>query len=127
MASPKSCMNNPYTSTLRQLRRSAGLTQDDVARILGTGGRSYVAMLESGDRIPHVRDTVLLSMLFGTENDTLFPQLYSITRETFSSNCRAVIEEAIKDGEAPNSDRMRYLRDSLTSVELEQNVAPETI
>jgi transcriptional regulator with XRE-family HTH domain len=99
-----------------------GLTQDDVARILGTGGRSYVAMLESGDRIPHVRDTVLLSMLFGTEEKILFPHLYSITKETFRSNMTLAIEEAMKES-MPDQERLSFLRDALTSIELDQNVA----
>jgi transcriptional regulator with XRE-family HTH domain len=120
-------MKEPYHTTLRHLRRSAGLTQDDVARILGVGGRSYVAMLESGDRIPHVRDTALLSMLFGTKEPELFPHLYSSTRETFASNLRAVIETALAEGELPNSERIRYLRDALTSVELDGNVDPQSL
>ncbi len=114
-------MTNPYTSTLRHLRRSAGLTQDDVARILGVGGRSYVAMLESGDRVPHVRDTVLLSMLFGTENDILFPHLYSSTKERFRSNMTLALKEALAEIQ-PDPDRLRFLRDALTSVELDGNV-----
>ena len=87
-------MKEPYHTTLRHLRRGAGLTQDDVARILGVGGRSYVAMLESGDRVPHVRDTVLLSMLFGTMEADLFPHLYLTTKSQFQSNARKVIEAA---------------------------------
>jgi transcriptional regulator with XRE-family HTH domain len=119
-------MTQPYTPALRQLRRSAGLTQDDVARILGVGGRSYVAMLESGDRIPHVRDTVLLSMLFGTECTVVFPHLYSITKDTFRSNVRKAIEEVLAE-KPPDQERLGFLREALTSVELEENVAPADI
>jgi transcriptional regulator with XRE-family HTH domain len=115
-------MNNPYTPTLRQLRRSAALTQDDVARILGTGGRSYVAMLESGDRVPHVRDTILLSMLFGAPESEIFPPLYLTTKDLFQSNVRKLIEESLTAGEEANSDRIRFLRDALTSIQLSENV-----
>jgi transcriptional regulator with XRE-family HTH domain len=120
-------MKEPFHTTLRLMRRSAGLTQDDVARILGVGGRSYVAMLESGDRIPHVRDTVLLSMLFGTPEADLFPHLYLTTKGLFQSNARTVIEQALAEGEAVNSDRLRYLRDALTSIQLSENVQPEGV
>ena len=120
-------MKEPYHTTLRHLRRSAGLTQDDVARILGVGGRSYVAMLESGDRVPHVRDTVLLSMLFGTIEADLFPHLYLTTKSQFQSNARKVIEAALAEGEANDSERVRYLRHALTSVELDGNVLPADI
>ena len=117
-------MNHPQSQALRLLRRSAGLTQDDIARILGTGGRSYVAMLEAGDRIPHVRDTVLLSMLFGTDEATIFPHLYSITKDLFRSNVRATLESALSEKGA-DADRLKFLRDSLTSVELDGNVEPQ--
>lgn len=119
-------MIHPYTPALRQLRRSAGLTQDDVARILGKGGRSYVAMLESGDRVPHVRDTIILSMLFGTEEVKVFPHLHSITRETFRSNVLSAVEAAMTEKE-PDQERLRFLRDALTSAEIIGNVAPSDV
>ena len=119
-------MNQSQTQALRLLRRSAGLTQDDIARILGTGGRSYVAMLEAGDRIPRVRDTVLLSMLFGTDEAIVFPHLYSITKEAFQSNVRAALEVALGE-KGVDADRLKFLRDALTSVELVGNVQPQDI
>jgi transcriptional regulator with XRE-family HTH domain len=120
-------MNNSYNAKLRHLRRSSGLTQDDVARILGTGGRSYVAMLESGDRVPHVRDTILLSMLFGTSEAEMFPHLYLSTKELFQSNARAAIETALAEGDRANSERLRFLRDALTSIALSENMAPSDL
>lgn len=124
MVMPLIFMNHPQTQALRLLRRSAGLTQDDIARILGTGGRSYVAMLEAGDRIPHVRDTVLLSMLFGTDEALVFPHLYSSTKDTFRSNVRAALLSALGEKGA-DAERLKFLRDALTSVELGGNVAPQ--
>lgn len=120
-------MKEPIHTTLRHMRRSAGLTQEDVARCLGVGGRSYIAMLESGDRVPHVRDTILLSMLFGTQEAELFPHLYLSTKTLFQSNARKVIETAIAEGEAANSERVRYMRDALTNVELAENVETSNI
>ena len=119
-------MIEQYHTTLRHLRRSAGLTQDDVARILGVGGRSYIAMLESGDRVPHVRDAVLLSMLFGTKEDRVFPLFYSTTRDLFRSNTQKAIELALAEHE-PDKVRLSFLRDALTSVELDGNVTPQDI
>ena len=117
-------MNQPYHTALRHLRRKAGLTQDDVARILGKGGRSYVAMLESGDRVPHVRDVELLSMLFGINSTDVFPHLYSITRDLFQSNIQGVIEAALSEGELPTSERVQYLRQAQTAVALAENIDP---
>ena len=96
-------MNNPYAQTLRQLRRSAALTQNDVARIL-------------------VRDTILLSMLFGASEPEVFPHLYLTTKDLFQSNLRQVIEEALAEGEPVNSDRLRFLRDALTNTAISENI-----
>lgn len=120
-------MTEPLQTRLRHLRRSAGLTQDDIARVLGVGGRSYVAMLETGDRIPQVRDTILLAMLFGTEEASMFPMLYSITRELFQSNVRQVIGAVIQEEGSATSERVKFLRNALTSVELDGNVAPDRV
>jgi transcriptional regulator with XRE-family HTH domain len=119
-------MNQSNTTALRQKRRSAGLTQDDIARILGVGGRSYVAMLEAGDRVPHVRDAVLLSLLFGEKEQVLFPHIYSSTRERFRSNVTLALREAMSEKQ-PDPDRLTFLRDALTAVELEGNVQPSDI
>lgn len=121
------CMTEPIHTRLRVLRREAGLTQDDIARCLGVGGRSYVAMLESGNRIPHVRDTILLSMLFGMEEAQMFPALYSSTRTLFQSNLRQVIGAVMAEEGNTSSERIKFLRDALTSVELDGNVELEAI
>lgn len=121
MVSPHRIMNQPNTTALRLKRRSAGLTQDDIARILGVGGRSYVAMLEAGDRVPHVRDVLLLSLLFGEKEQVLFPHIYSSTRERFRSNVTLALREAMAEKQ-PDPERLTFLREALTSVELEGNV-----
>lgn len=95
--------------------------------MLGVGGRSYVAMLESGDRIPQVRDTILLAMLFGTEEASMFPMLHSITRELFQSNVRQVIGAVIQEEGSATSERVKFLRSALTAVELDGNVAPDRV
>ncbi len=110
-------MTEPINHELKRLRRISGLSQDDVARILGVGGRSYISLLESGDRIPHVRDTVLLSMLFGTESKTLFPHLYVITKDQFVSNLSTALEFALNESE-PDKERISYMRDALTEAQL---------
>jgi transcriptional regulator with XRE-family HTH domain len=126
MASHLIFMNQPNTTALRLKRRSAGLTQDDIARILGVGGRSYVAMLEAGDRVPHVRDAMILSLLFGEKEANIFPHLYSITRERFRSNVTLALREAMAEKQ-PDPDRLVFLRDALTAVELDGNVDPDRI
>jgi transcriptional regulator with XRE-family HTH domain len=115
-------MKDPYHQALRHMRRSAGLTQDDVAHIVGVGGRSYIAMLEAGDRVPHVRDVIMLSMLFGTSEVDLFPQVYLTSKEQFTSNATKLITLALEQGEDPGGERLKYIRNALTNVQLTGNI-----
>lgn len=117
-------MHEPKHPLVRHYRRTHGLTQDDLAILLGSGGRSYISMLESGDRVPHIRDAVLLSWLFDASPETLFPAVYLTIREHFRSNMARLIElAALQDGSA-DSDRATFLRDALKAVELANNSDP---
>ena len=105
-------MQEPKQPLVRQFRRTYGLTQDDLAILLGSGGRSYISMLESGDRVPHIRDAVLLSWLFDASPETLFPAVYLTILEHFRSNMGRLIElVTLQDGSA-DSDRAMFLRGS---------------
>lgn len=117
-------MKDPYLTRLRQYRRSHGLTQDDLANVLGAGGRSYVSMLESGDRIPHVRDAFLLSMLFGASVEELFPSLYSTIKGHFQSNVRALIENSLQHPSEADASRVSFLRHALTESQIDSVIAP---
>ena len=117
-------MQEPKHPLVRHYRRTHGLTQDDLAILLGSGGRSYISMLESGDRVPHIRDAVLLSWLFDASPETLFPAVYLTIREHFRSNMGRLIElVTLQDGSA-DSERAMFLRDALKAVELANNSDP---
>jgi transcriptional regulator with XRE-family HTH domain len=117
-------MKEPYHCVLRQLRRSAGLSQIEVSRILGVGGRSYLSMLESGDRIPTARDTILLSLLFGTEEKVLFPHLYESIHGLFKSNATKFLKEALEDEKNSSEEAISFIRNALSNAELQGNVEP---
>jgi transcriptional regulator with XRE-family HTH domain len=117
-------MNEPYHTALRHHRRSAGLSQLEVARILGVGGRSYISMLESGDRVPTVRDTIILSLLFGIEGQVVFPQVYISIGELFKSNAKKCLEEMLQDGQNSTVEGIRYIRNALSDAELQGNIEP---
>ena len=117
-------MQEPKQPLVRQFRRTYGLTQDDLAILLGSGGRSYISMLESGDRVPHIRDAVLLSWLFDASPETLFPAVYLTIHEHFRSNMSRLIELAMLQEGDGSGDRITFLREALTAVELRGNVDP---
>lgn len=113
-------MQETSKPTVRALRRTHGLTQDDLAALLGSNSRSYISMLESGDRVPHIRDAVLLAWLFNTEPADLFSGLYLSIRQQFRQNMRQLIDDALRDG-AGESGRVAFLRQSLTAIEIQGN------
>jgi DNA-binding XRE family transcriptional regulator len=115
-------MQEPKHPAVRHFRRTHGLTQDDLAILLGSGGRSYISMLESGDRVPHIRDAVLLSWLFDAPMEALFPAVYLTTHEHFRSNMARLIELAALQAGDGGGDRVTFLREALTAVELRGNV-----
>jgi transcriptional regulator with XRE-family HTH domain len=117
-------MKEPYHTALRHHRRSAGLSQLEVARILGVGGRSYISMLESGDRVPTVRDTVILSLLYGSDSSVVFPQVYQSIGELFKSNARKYLEEVLQQSGDSSPESIRYIRNALSDAELQGNVEP---
>jgi len=109
---------------VRQYRRTYGLTQDDLAALLGSGGRSYISMLESGDRVPHIRDAVLLSWLFDAPPEVLFPAVYQTIHGHFRSNMTKIIEQAALEAGTGGSERLAFLREALTAVQLRNNIHP---
>jgi DNA-binding XRE family transcriptional regulator len=118
-------MQEPKHTLVSQYRRSHGLTQDDLAILLGSSGHSYISMLESGDRVPHIRDAVLLAWLFDVQPETLFPAVYLTIHEHFRQNLSRLVELAsVQDGSS-ESDRVKFLREALKAVELRGNVAKQ--
>jgi transcriptional regulator with XRE-family HTH domain len=115
-------MKEPYHTALRHHRRSAGLSQLEVARILGVGGRSYISMLESGDRVPTVRDTVILSLLFGIEGNVVFPQVYISIGELFKSNAKKYLGEVLESSGDSSPESIAYIRNALSDAQLQGNV-----
>ncbi len=120
-------MKDPYLNRLRQLRRSHGLTQDDLASLLGAGGRSYISMLESGDRIPHVRDAFLLTMLFGVSFEELFPNLYLTIKGHFQSNLSLLIKSSLEDGGESDPVRISFLRSALTDSQIDSVISQDCL
>ncbi|MBK6299263.1 MAG: helix-turn-helix transcriptional regulator [Sphingomonadales bacterium] len=117
-------MQEPIHPTVRQLRRRYGLTQDDVATLLGSRCRKSIAKLESGDRVPHMGEAVLLSWLFETPPETLFPGVYLTTREHFRSNMDKLLARAAAETGSLDSDRLICLRRAIATFEMEDNLAP---
>ena len=66
---------------LRTHRRTWGLSQQELADLLGIESRAHVSRLEHGKRTPGLETALACSTLFGVSPDELFPQLAVATGE----------------------------------------------
>jgi transcriptional regulator with XRE-family HTH domain len=68
-------MSNYAPCALRTHRRTWGLSQRELADILGYESATQVSRLEHGKRTPLLETALACSTLFGVSLDELFPQL----------------------------------------------------
>src|SRR5438132_12514996 len=71
----KKIMSNNAPCALRAYRRTWGLSQQELADILGLDGQPHVSRIEHGKRVPRIEIALACSTLFGVSLDELFPQL----------------------------------------------------
>ncbi|MEX8519018.1 MAG: helix-turn-helix transcriptional regulator [Leptothrix sp. (in: b-proteobacteria)] len=60
---------------LRTHRRSWGLTQKEMAALLGFASSAHVSRIEQGKRTPSTETALACTVLFSVSLDELFPQL----------------------------------------------------
>src|ERR1022692_1721174 len=60
---------------IRLLRRRAGLTQRDLAALLGYRSHSQISRFENGSRLPAASELLQLEVIFGVVPSGVFPHL----------------------------------------------------
>lgn len=68
-------MSNKFALDLKVARKKSGLTQADLAHLLGAS-RGKVSHLERGTTVPTVRDICTLSMVYGKSFESLFAPVF---------------------------------------------------
>jgi transcriptional regulator with XRE-family HTH domain len=81
-------MPNQLNNYLRAQRRRAGLTQREVAFLLGLKARGPVSELEKRHRVPLLRTALALEIIFGVSAGELFAGM----RESIASEMQARLE-----------------------------------
>lgn len=72
-------MSTNLSLELRTARRKAGLTQEDLAQLLGTKP-STVGALESGAQQPKIEQLITLSLIYGRSFENFFEEIISQAR-----------------------------------------------
>lgn len=60
-----------FGEKLRTLRKRRGMTQKELSDAIGFAARSYISLLESGEREPSAELVLKVSQLFGVSTDCL--------------------------------------------------------
>lgn len=73
-------MKNTYKLRLRAYRKQNGMTQEDMAFLLGLKGRSALPRFERNERYPDIKTALAYRAIFKREIHELFPELETQTK-----------------------------------------------
>lgn len=66
------------------LRRRLGLSQSELAYVLGHDSHGYVSMIESGSRTPLLAEVLVIELVFGIPAVTIFPRIRQAVGQSVS-------------------------------------------
>src|SRR5579863_6114065 len=96
MASPK------LEHYLRASRKRSGLSQTELAYLLGATTRNQVSRYERQRHVPPLRVALALEALFGTPVSELFPGIYGSAEKELRRRARELAHRFRAPGEKPN-------------------------
>ena len=94
-------MASHIVTYLRRERRKWGLTQEELASLLGLKSRGNISALENGKCQPTARELLALQLIFGMTASQLFPELATDIESAVLSRVR----ELLKTRESPSTLR----------------------
>lgn len=86
-------MSSPVHSYLRTHRRTWGLTQKELAFLLGRKSPTHVSRLEKRKRMPSIDIVLACEILFGVTSKEVFPALYEEIEDSVMTRAAAFYEE----------------------------------
>jgi transcriptional regulator with XRE-family HTH domain len=78
---------------LRAHRRKWGLTQVELARLIGLASCSAVSRIERAERVPTTATVIACSIVFGLAMPDLFPSLHGEVEEAVKAAVMTLLEE----------------------------------
>lgn len=77
---------------LRRCRKARGLTQKEVADILGLESSAMISRWEKGVSLPETHNAIRLSVIYQTTVDFIFEELRYAIRDKLSQRVNAVLK-----------------------------------
>ncbi len=72
-------MSSPLSSYLKAHRKKSGLTQAELATLLGSASKANISQYEHCKCLPQLKTAIALELLFGTDITDLFPNVAQST------------------------------------------------
>ena len=96
-------MSTQFALDLRLARRKSGLTQMDVALLVGTQ-QSSIAALEKGQQRPTIEQICMLSLIFSRSFESLFADVLEEGRAQLRANIPALPAKRLLTAETFNRE-----------------------
>jgi transcriptional regulator with XRE-family HTH domain len=84
------------TNRIRMLRKQSGLSQSDLAFLLGFTNPASVCLYELRSRIPSTDTMFALSIIFGKPPEELFPDLYKEVEQLIYKRVYSLWKRSLK-------------------------------
>ena len=78
--------DKPALCYLRTHRRNWGLTQKELAKLVGTASSVQISRYENGKRAPRIEVALACQVIFGVPPSIMFPDTYALAEEEVMRN-----------------------------------------
>ena len=113
-------MDQQPKTYLRPLRRRFGLTQRELAFLIGAKSGTVISRIERGERVPNLATARALALLFGTRELELFPGFFFDVHEHLRSRVNHLYEELQGDPSKTTRIKLDFLEGVLARLDGEQ-------
>ena len=110
-------MNQRVKAYLRPLRRRFGLTQRELAFLIGAKSAAVISRIERLKRAPSLAWTRAFVLIFDTRALELFPELFSDVRDGVRRRARELYDELQGDPSKTTRAKLDFLEEVLTRLE----------
>ena len=109
-------MDQRLISYLRPLRRRWGLTQRELAYLIGAKTHSAISLIEALKSYPSLAGAIACSIIFDTPPLELFPELYATVHAAVISRANELYQELQGGPSAVTRAKLDFLEEVLARV-----------
>lgn len=92
---------------MRVLRRRLGLTQRELAYVIGYEDETNISRIENGLRTPQLTEVLMIELVFGIPAVTIFPEIRSLVGRHVGRRVKRIMGD-LQDSEDGGHRRVSY-------------------